>query len=112
MAGRAKRSKETIAETGLPGFILFLAFYLALLADALGLLYFHNAMIKHKLQTSSAPAETQVAKTAGWLAAAGIFTLGAVMLQGFSQDSFAMPELWINLGIMAGAAGCFPIQKN
>jgi O-antigen ligase len=76
-----------LTETGLPGFVLFLAFYLALLAEAVELL--------------------RGPKAARWLAAAGIFALTAVMLQGISQDSFAMPELWLNLGMLAGAAGYF-----
>ena len=74
-----------LAETGLLAFMLFVAFYLALLADALELLR----------------APTPAAR---WLAAAGLFTFAAVALQGFSQDSFAMPEIWINLGMLAGAA--------
>ena len=75
-----------LAETGLVAFMLFAAFYLALLADALGLL-------------------RQTAPAARWLAAAGLFVFAAIALQGFSQDSFAMPEIWINLGLLAGAAG-------
>lgn len=81
-----------LAETGLLAFALFVAFYLALLADALGLL------------RATAPA-------ARWLAAAGLFTFAAVALQGFSQDSFAMPEIWINLGLLAGAAGFWKEQQ-
>lgn len=77
-----------LTETGLPGFILFLAFYFSLFGESLGLL-------------RSGPG------AARWLAAAGIFTLVAVVIQGFSQDSFAMPEMWINLGILAGAAASF-----
>jgi hypothetical protein len=76
-----------LAETGLLGFVLFLAFYLALFADALSLL--------------------NTSRMGRWLAAAGIFALTAIILQGISQDSFAMPEMWINLGILAGAAGAF-----
>lgn len=75
-----------LAETGLVAFMLFVAFYLALLADAL-------TLMRH-----ADPA-------ARWLAAAGLFAFAAVALQGFSQDSFAMPEIWINLGLLAGAAG-------
>lgn len=75
-----------LAETGLLGFALFIAFYLALLADALSLL------------RAKAPA-------ARWLTAAALFAFAAIALQGFSQDSFAMPEIWINLGLLAGAAG-------
>ena len=75
-----------LAETGLLGFALFIAFYLGLLADALELL------------RKKAPA-------ARWLTAAALFAFAAIALQGFSQDSFAMPEIWINLGLLAGAAG-------
>lgn len=71
-----------LAETGLVGFALFLAFYLAMLADALELL-----------------------QKRPWLGAAGLFALTAIVMQGFSQDSFAMPELWLNLGILAGING-------
>ncbi len=74
-----------LAETGLAGFVLLIAFYLALLADALGVLRASNPV-------------------AHWLGTAALFTIAAVTLQGFSQDSFAMPELWINLGILVGAA--------
>ena len=74
-----------LAETGLLGFALFVAFLAALLADALGLLRGRSA-------------------AARWLAMAALFTFAAVVLQGFSQDSFAMPEMWINLGMLAGAA--------
>jgi O-antigen ligase len=79
-----------LTETGLLGFVLFLVFYLAIFADTLSL-----------LRGSAA---------ARWLGAAGIFALAAVMLQGVSQDSFAMPEMWINLGVLAGAAGA--LQKQ
>ena len=77
-----------LTETGLLGLMLFLAFYLSLFGDALSLL-----RTRH-------PAGL-------WLAAAGIFTLTAVFLMGVSQDSFAMPEMWINLGILTGAVGAF-----
>lgn len=71
-----------LAETGLVGLALFGSFYLAMLADALELL-----------------------KKRPWLGAAGLFALTAIVMQGFSQDSFAMPELWLNLGILAGVTG-------
>jgi O-antigen ligase len=76
-----------LTETGLAGFVLFLAFYLSIFADALSLL--------------------RGSKAARWLGAAGIFALVAIMMQGISQDSFAMPEMWLNLGILVGAAGAF-----
>jgi O-antigen ligase len=77
-----------LAETGLPGFVLFLGFFSGVLADVLGLL---------RCQ----------ARVARWLGTAGLFALAAIALQGISQDSFAAPEMWLNLGILAGAAGCY-----
>lgn len=76
-----------LTETGLAGFVLFLAFYLSIFADTLSLL--------------------RGSRTARWLGAAGIFALVSVIMQGISQDSFAMPEMWLNLGILVGAAGAF-----
>ena len=84
-----------LTETGLIGFVLFLAFYLALFADCINLL-------RSSAQSS----------TARWLATAGLFALVAVVFQGISQDSFVTPEMWINLGILAGAAGAFTIQNT
>jgi len=72
-----------LAETGLAGFALFVAFCLGLLADALKLL-------RH---------EREIAR---YLGAAAVFTLAALALQSFSQDSLALPELWLNLGVLAG----------
>jgi O-antigen ligase len=74
-----------LAETGLVGFTLFVAFYFSVLADALDLL----------------------GKKERFLGAMGLFALTAIVLQGFSQDSFAMPEIWLNLGVLTGAAGAF-----
>jgi O-antigen ligase len=89
-----------LAETGLPGLLFFLLFYLALFADSLSLLRKSSEGGLHQLP-------------ARWLATAGIFALVAVVLQGVSQDSFAMPEMWINLGLLAGAASQIQtIKKN
>ena len=82
-----------LAETGLPGLLLFVAFYLAVLAEALAML-------------------RQSSRTARWLAAAALFTIVAVVLQGISQDSFAMPEMWINLGLLVGVGGYFGTRMN
>jgi hypothetical protein len=86
-----------LTETGLPGLLLFLLFYMALFADSLNLLH------RPGIGMQQAPR---------WLASAGIFALVAIALQGVSQDSFAMPEMWINLGILSGAAGAFQIQNT
>jgi O-antigen ligase len=72
-----------LAETGLPGFTLYLSF----------------------LFTSIAYAWTNLRKGTQFfrfLGAAGLFSVVAVALQGISQDSFAMPEMWVNLGVLAG----------
>jgi hypothetical protein len=37
-----------------------------------------------------------------FLGAAAVFTLVALGFYTISVDSFAMPELWLNLGILAG----------
>jgi hypothetical protein len=89
-----------LAETGLPGALLFTTFYLGLLAESLSLL---------RRKSQPGPGASAAAR---WLGAAGIFAWVAVVLQGFSQDSFAMPDLWINLGLLAGAAGAFYTQSN
>lgn len=72
-----------LAETGLVGLALFLAFWLGILADGLF-------------------AVRQSARFPRFLGAACIFTLTALMFYVFSVDSFAMPELWVNLGILTG----------
>lgn len=73
-----------LAETGLAGGALFAAFWLSCLADAL-----------QRLRSSQT-----------WQRVLGIgafFSLAALALMAFSQDSFALPELWLGLGLAAGA---------
>lgn len=72
-----------LAETGLAGLALFVAFWLGILADGLAAL-------------------RREAVFGRFLGAAAIFTLAALLFQSISIDSFAMPELWLNLGILAG----------
>ena len=72
-----------LAETGLVGFILFIAFLFSLLADALTAL-------------------GQTSPLARFLGIAGLFSWIAIALYNVTQDSFATPNLWINLGILAG----------
>ena len=86
-----------LTETGLFGLLLFLLFYLILFADCLSLLR----------NNPGSRSEKGSAQAGRWLATAGVFALVAIVLQGISQDSFAMPEMWINLGILAGAASTF-----
>jgi len=72
-----------LAETGLIGLFLFLAFLFSVLGDAL-----------HSLQT-----RTMVGR---YLGIAGIFSWFAIVLYNVTQDSFATPNIWINFGILVG----------
>lgn len=77
-----------LAEAGIVGMALFLAFWFQLWADALAL-------------------TQKPGREAASLAAMSIFALSALALQAFSLDSFALPEFWLNLGILAGMAGFY-----
>jgi hypothetical protein len=72
-----------LAETGLLGFILFIAFLFSLLADAVQALQSKSSMSR-------------------FLGIAGLFSWIAIAMYNVTQDSFATPNLWINLGILAG----------
>lgn len=72
-----------LAETGLIGFFLYLAFQFFLLGDALAALG-HGSTLGR------------------FLAMAGIFTWFALLAYNMTQDSLAIPNIWINLGVLAG----------
>lgn len=72
-----------LAETGLAGFILFLAFQLFLLGDALSALSLDSMMWR-------------------FVGIAGLCTWFALLIYNMTQDSLAIPNLWINLGVLAG----------
>ena len=72
-----------LVEMGLPGFILYVSFLFTLLAYALKGL-------------------RQAKPFWRFVGTAGFFSVIAVALQAGSQDSFAMPEIWVNLGMLAG----------
>lgn len=72
-----------LAETGLIGFILFIAFLFSVLGDSLGILQ----------------AKTSLAR---YLGIAGLFSWIAILIYNATQDSFATPNIWINLGILTG----------
>jgi O-antigen ligase len=72
-----------LAEMGLPGFLVYLSFLFNLLAYALKGL-------------------RQAEPFWRFAGAAGFFSVVAIAAQGISQDSFAMPEMWVNLGMVAG----------
>lgn len=75
---------RVLAETGLIGMALFLAFQLSMLADMRAL--FRSGALRY-------------------FGLAGIFTWITVFLYNVTQDSLAIPNLWINLGILTGLAG-------
>jgi hypothetical protein len=72
-----------LAETGLIGFFMFLAFLFSILADSL-------------LSLRSSPLYMR------YLGVAGLFSWLAILIYNATQDSFATPNIWINLGILAG----------
>jgi len=72
-----------LAETGLPGFILYVSILFTMLAYALKGL-------------------RRVEPFWRFIGTAGFFSVMAIAAQGISQDSFAMPEMWVNLGMLAG----------
>jgi hypothetical protein len=75
-----------LAETGLPGFWLWLAFMLAALGQARSLL------------RGPSPAGR-------FVGTAGLFFWLALMLRNATQDSFTFPIMWVNLGLLFGQAG-------
>jgi len=72
-----------LAETGLIGFFLFIAFQFSLLGDALIALKNNSSLMR-------------------FLGIAGLFSWIAVALYNITQDSFAIPNIWINFGILTG----------
>jgi O-antigen ligase len=72
-----------LAETGLIGFFVFVAFLFSVLGDALQGLQSKTTMGRY-------------------LGIAGIFSWFAVAFYNVTQDSFATPNIWINFGILVG----------
>lgn len=71
-----------LAETGIIGFSSFVAWYYVMAKSS----WFIRLN------------KTPVFKTIGW---AGLFVLIAFLIEGFSTDTFALPYLWISLGIVS-----------
>lgn len=72
-----------LAETGLIGFFLFVAFQFSILGDVLSALQNKSALMRY-------------------VGIAGLFSWFAIAIYNATQDSFATPNIWINLGILAG----------
>ncbi|MCC6298407.1 MAG: O-antigen ligase family protein [Anaerolineales bacterium] len=81
-----------LSETGLIGFILFVAFQFSLLGDSLIALQRNQTLARY-------------------LGIAGLFSWIAIAMYNITQDSFATPNLWINLGILAGVTA-FEIESK
>ena len=81
-----------LAETGLIGFFLFVAFQFSILGDALMAL-------------------RQKAATWRYLGIASMFTWLALIFYNMTQDSLAIPNLWVNLGILVGMS-VFTLQSK
>ncbi|MCL4268277.1 MAG: O-antigen ligase family protein [Anaerolineales bacterium] len=85
-----------LAETGLIGFVLFIAFQFNLLGETLSLF---------KRQEH----------WARFAAIAGVFAWVAVALYNFTQDSFTTPNIWLISGILVGLSaksGDFALHEN
>jgi O-antigen ligase len=81
---------RVLAETGVLGAALFLAFLFSMLGDIRVLLHSGAKRI---------------------FGLAGLFTWIAIFLYNSTQDSLAAPNLWINLGILIGLARAYTIAE-
>jgi O-antigen ligase len=81
-----------LAETGIIGFLTFVVWLLIMLLGARSLFKRNGRM-------------------QGAIGLAGILALFAQIIEGFSLDSFALPQLWIMLGFVA-AVLAFPRSKS
>jgi hypothetical protein len=82
-----------LSETGLVGF----AFWLAWLYLVWQAAHFIRGM------------EKPIFKTIGW---AGAFTIIALLAEGFSTDTFALPYLWFSLGLVTAASRVPALQHT
>ena len=82
-----------LAETGIVGFSAFLGWCSVVFRSAWSV----------RIHTSL------LLKTVGWF---GLFVLVAFVFEGFSTDTFALPYLWLSLGIVSAAAAISRIQPG
>jgi len=82
-----------LAETGLIGFFIFVAFLFSILADSLFALRSEETKMRY-------------------LGIAGLLSWLAILVYNATQDSFATPNIWINLGILAGMAAYALESRN
>jgi hypothetical protein len=84
-----------LAETGLIGFFLFLAFQFHILGDVLSVLQKRESLIR-------------------FLGVAGLFSWFAILIYNATQDSLAIPNIWVNFGVLVGMTviGSEPLPKE
>lgn len=82
-----------LAETGLIGFFLFMAFQFYLLGDMLNLLLRNETWAR-------------------FAAVAGVFAWLAIAFYNFTQDSLTTPNIWIVPGILAGLSFTSSYKEN
>ena len=82
-----------LAETGIVGFSSFIAWCYVLVRTA------------WSLRSNS----TMLFKVIGWF---GLFVLVALITEGFSTDTFALPYLWVSLGIVSAAGALLRNPKQ
>jgi len=85
-----------LAETGLIGFFLFLAFQFQILGDMLNLLRRNEPWAR-------------------FASVSGVFAWLAITFYNFTQDSLTTPNIWLVSGILVGLAaksGDFALQNN
>ncbi len=82
-----------LAETGIVGFSSFIAWFYVLFR------------LSWFIRLSKNP----LFKMIGW---SGLFVLVAYLIEGFSTDTFALPYLWVSLGIVSAAGALMRISSE
>ena len=82
-----------MAETGLVGLFVFLAFLFSVLGDALQALQAKSALSRY-------------------LGVAGVFSWFAIAFYNVTQDSFATPNIWVNFGILMGMTATLTLRPS
>jgi hypothetical protein len=82
-----------LAETGIAGFSAFIAWFYVL--------FRLSWIIRHS--------KNPLFRMIGW---SGLFVLVAFIIEGFSMDTFALPYLWVSLGIVSAAGALMRISSE
>jgi O-antigen ligase len=82
-----------LAETGIAGFSAFIAWFYVLFR------------LSWFIRLSKNPLFRMI----GW---SGLFVLVAYIIEGFSTDTFALPYLWVSLGIVSAAGALMRISSE